>query len=139
QSCADLVERLELARPLRRRFVQAAVFDRDGRLGGEECHELLVFCGEVVPALLLGEIEISVADAAQQDRYPEEAAHRRMIGRKSNRPRVLREVVQPKRPSISDEDAEDASAAGQVADRGMRLRVEAVGDEALELGTAPVD
>ena len=45
---ADLVQRLELPRPARRRLVQARVLDRDRRLRREQLDELLVLLGEVL-------------------------------------------------------------------------------------------
>ena len=60
---ADLVQRLELPRPLRRRLVQPGVLDRDGRLRGEQRDDLLVLLGEVLAARLLGQVEVAVGDA----------------------------------------------------------------------------
>ena len=51
--------------------------------------ELLVLVGEVLAALLLGQVEVAVGDAAQQDRHAEERAHRRMVRREPDRARVL--------------------------------------------------
>ena len=48
---ADLVERLELAQPARRRLVEPRVLDRDGGLRGEQLRQLLVLVGEVDAAL----------------------------------------------------------------------------------------
>ena len=84
-------------------------------------------------ALLLGQVEVAVGDAAQQDRHAEERAHRRMAGREADRARVLGQVVQAQRLRVADQHAEDAAPARQVADRRVRLRVDAGGDEALEL------
>ena len=50
-----------------------------------------------------------------------------------------REIVQPQRLRVADQDAEDPAAARQVADRGVRLGVDSGGDEALERRAAPVD
>ena len=51
---ADLVQRLELARPAGRRLVEARVLDRHRCLAGEERDELLVLVRELLAALLLG-------------------------------------------------------------------------------------
>ena len=64
----DLFQRLELARPAGRRLVEPRVLDRDRGLAGEQRDELLVLLGEVLAALLLGQVEVAVGDAAQQDR-----------------------------------------------------------------------
>jgi hypothetical protein len=50
----DLVERLELARPARRRLVELRVLDPDGRLTGEQRHALLVLPGERLAVRRLG-------------------------------------------------------------------------------------
>ena len=71
---ADLVQRLELAQPARRALVQPRVLDRDRRLRREQLRQLLVLVREVLPALLLGQVEVPVGDAAQHDRHAEEAS-----------------------------------------------------------------
>ena len=43
------------------------------------------------------------------------------------------DVVEPQRARVVDQDAEHAAAARQVADRPVRLLVDADGEEALEL------
>ena len=94
---ADLVQRLELARPAGRRLVEARVLDRDRRLAREQLDELLVLLGEVLAAGLLGQVEVAVGDAAQMDRHAEEGAHRRVVRREADRARILGEVVEPQR------------------------------------------
>ena len=69
----DLRQRLELRQPARRGLIQARVLDRDRGLRGEQCDELLVLGGEVFAALLLGQVQVAVRDAAQEDRDAEEA------------------------------------------------------------------
>ena len=81
--------------------------------------------GEVVAALLLGQVEVPVGDAAEHDRDAEERLHRRVVAREADRARVVGEVVQPQRARLADEDAEDPAAARQVADRRVRLGVDA--------------
>ena len=85
----DLIERLKLARPRRRRLVQARVLDGDRRLRGEQGDELFILHAERVAALLLGQIEVPVGDAAQEDRHAEEAVHRGVVRREAHRTRVL--------------------------------------------------
>ena len=60
------------------------------RPGCEQRDELLVLLGEVLAALLLGEIEVAVGDAAEHDRHAEERAHRRMVRREADRTRIAR-------------------------------------------------
>ena len=116
---ADFVQGLELLRPRRRRFVQTCVLDGDGSLCREQCDEFLVLVGEVAAALLLGQVEVAVRHSAQEDRDAEEAAHRRVAGRKSDRARILTEVVETQRTRVPNEHAEDAAAVRGIADRGL--------------------
>ena len=58
------------SRPRVARLVQTRVLDRHGGLRGEELRRAPVLVGEVAPALFLGEIEVSVGHAPQQDRQP---------------------------------------------------------------------
>ena len=80
---ADLVQRLELAQPAGRRLVEPRVLDRDRGLGGEQLRQLLVLLGERPAALLLGQVQVPVGDAAKQDRHAEEGLHRRVVRRET--------------------------------------------------------
>src|SRR5207302_4264306 len=62
---ADLLQGLEMPRPRGRRLVEARVLDRDRRLRRVERDELLVVVVEVRAALLLGQVEVAVGDAAE--------------------------------------------------------------------------
>ena len=136
---ADLVQRLELAQPAGSRLVQAGVLDGHRSLCREERDELRVLLRELRPTLLLGQVEVSVGDAAEHDRDAEERLHRWMVGGKPDRERVLRQVGQPQSLGLADQDAENAAAARQLADRFVGGSVDSGRDEPLELGTAPVD
>src|SRR6266508_3207329 len=92
-----------------------AIRSRSG-LSGEQRDELFVFVGEVCSTLFLGQVEVAVGDAAQQDRNTEERVHRRVSGRESDRTRVLRQIVQAQRTRVADQDAEDAATVRRVAD-----------------------
>lgn len=135
----DLVERLELARPVATRLVQTRVLDRHRGLGGEERDHLLVLGCEVVPAGLLRQVEVSVGDASKQDGHAQKRPHGRVIRRKPHRAVVRRDVVQAQRPRVADQHPQDAAPTWQLPDRGVGLGVDAVGDEALELPAARVD
>src|SRR5262249_2268155 len=139
QRVGDLVQRLELAKPARRRLVQSRVLDRDRSLGGEQLRELLVLVGEVLAALLLGEIEVPVGDAAKQNRYAEEGPHGRMMRWKPDGARVIADLSQAKRFRVADQHAEDAAPAWGVSDGLMRRFVDSRRQEPLELLPSPVD
>jgi hypothetical protein len=62
-----------------------------------------------------------------------------VIARKSDRARILGDVVQPQRRGLSNQDAQDPAAARQLADRRVRLGVDAGREEALESASRAVD
>jgi hypothetical protein len=90
-----------------------------------------------VAVVLLGEIEVAVRLAADQDRHPQERVHRRVVERKAVRLRVLADSVETQRMRLGDQDAEDAVPAWKVADGGVGGLVDSDGEETLEL-LAPV-
>ena len=128
-----------MAEPPRRRLVQAGVLDRDSSLGGEKLGQLLVLVREAATALLLGQIQVAVRDSPEQDGHAEEAPHRRMVRRKSDRAGVVPEVVEPQRLRLADQHSQDPAPARQVTDRGVRLGVDAVREEALEVRSGLID
>ena len=94
---------------------------------------------ELGGALLLGQVEVAEDLVADADRHAEEAVHRRVVRREAVRPRVLGDVRHPHRAGVGDEQAEHAAAARQVADGGVHLGVDAVGDEVGQLPVRPDD
>ena len=139
ESFADLVQRLEVAKPTRRRLVQPRVLDGDRRLRCEQLDELLVFVGELFAALLFGEVEIPVCHPTKQDGHAEERLHRRVVRRESDGPRVGPEVRKPERSCLPDEHAEDPSSLREIADRRVRLRVDAGCQEPFECCASLID
>ena len=129
---SDLAERLEVAQPAVRRLVEPRVLDRNRGLGGKQPRELLVLVAETPAALLLGQIQVSVGDSTKQDRHPEEGLHRWVVFRKTDRTRVVGEVVEPQWLGVADQHSEDPASARHVADRGISLGVDARRHEALE-------
>ena len=130
---------LEPVRPALRGLEEPRVLDGYGSLGGEQRHELLVLRREVAAAFFLGQVQVPVGDAAQEDRHPEERVHRRMVGWKPDRPRIVRDVVEPERLGLVDQHTEDPAPARQVADGGDGLRIEPRRHEALELRPVRID
>ena len=127
---ADLDQRLELPRPPRGGLVEPRVLDRDRGLRGEEGDEVLVLLRELALALL-GEVEVPVRDAAEQDRHAEEGRHRRVVRREAGGVAVLLEAGEAERTRLSDQRAEDPAAVRRVADRPLRLLVDPGHEEAL--------
>jgi hypothetical protein len=126
QGVSDLTEGLEVAEPAGRGLVQPRVLDRHRRLRREQLRQLLVLEREGLPAFLLGEIEVPEGDAPEQDRHAEKALHRRVVRREPDRAGIVAEIVQPQRLRVADQDAENPPAAWEIADRRMRLGVDAV-------------
>jgi hypothetical protein len=62
-----------------------------------------------------------------------------MVLRKSDRARIVRDVMQPKRLSVPDQDAEDAAPVRQITDRSMSVRVDPGRQEPLECLAGLVD
>ena len=118
EGISHLDQGLEPVRPALRGLEEPCVLDGHGSLGGEQRHELLVLVREVAAAFFLGQVQVPVGGAAQEDRHPEERVHLRMPGRKPDRARIIRDVVEPERLSLVDQDTEDPASARQVADGG---------------------
>ena len=118
--------------------IESRVLHRDGSPGGEDHDRLLIGLVEVAVGLV-GQVEIAERLVANEDRHPEEAAHLRMSGREAVRLRVLADVRKPERLGVLDQQPQDSAAARQVADCPMTLRLDAAGDEALELDAPLVE
>ena len=113
-------------------LVQVGVLDGDRDPAREDEQRLLVGLVELA-ALLLGQVDVAPGLAAHQHRGPEEGRHRRVLWREAVAARVLADVGQAKRLGVADQLAEDAAAAGKLADRAPRGLVDAGGEEAVEL------
>ena len=87
---ADLVQRLELPRPARSPPRRAAR-SRSPPPPAPASSVTSSSSSSVKssPPCLLGQVEVAVGDAAQQDRHAEERAHRRMARREADRARIL--------------------------------------------------
>ena len=132
-SCLEPAHRtLELSAASVDVLVQVGVLDRDRHPAREDEQRLLVGLVELA-ALLLGQVDVAPGLAAHQHRGAEEGRHRRVLWREAVAARVLADVGQAKRLGMADQLAEDAAAAGQLADRAPRGLIDAGGEEALEL------
>ncbi len=89
-------------------LVQAGVLDRRRRLRREQQGELLVVVGELLRAELLGEVEVAEHPLPADDRHAEEGLHRRMVGWKTVRIGVARQVRETDDARLADHQAEDA-------------------------------
>ncbi len=65
--------------------------------------------------------------------------HRRVSRREPDGALIFRKVVQPQRPCVLDQDAEDAAPVRRVADLRLHLWADAVGDEAFEPAAGAID
>ena len=103
-------------------LVQVGVLDGDRHPAREHEQRLLVGLVELA-ALLLGQVDVAPRLAAHQHRGAEERRHRRVLGREAVAARVLADVGEAKRLGVADQLAEDAAAAGKLADRAPRRLV----------------
>ena len=113
-------------------LVEVGVLDGDRHPAREDQECLLVGLVELA-ALLLGEVDVAPRLAAHQHGRAEEGGHRRVLRREAVAARVLADVGQAQRLGMADQLAQDAAAAGKLADRAPRGLVDAGGQEAFEL------
>jgi hypothetical protein len=76
---------------------------------------------------------------ADEHRHAQERLHRRVTRGKPVRALVVADGVQPQRPGIRDQRAQDPVAAGRVPDGAPEALVGAIGDESLEPLAARVE
>ena len=125
------VRALELVAALADVAVQPGVVDRDRRPVGEDDGRVLVLLGELADRLL-GQVEVAPHLAADDDRHAEEGVHRRMRQREPVRLGVRADVGQSQRLRVVDQHPEHAAPMREVADRAVRLLVDALGEELVE-------
>lgn len=106
--------------------------DRDAGEVGEKGEGALVFFGERLTVLFVGEVEVAVRFAAGQHRHTEEGVHLGMAEREAVRARVVTDLVEPQRHGVGDQLTEHALTARQRADPLALLRLEPERDEARE-------
>ena len=119
--------------------VEARVLDRDRGPVGEHDDGLLVLGRERLAAGLLGEVQVAVRLAADEDRHAEERSHRRVPGREAVGARMVADVVEAQRARVVDEHAEEAAPTRQVADGAVGLLVDPAREEAGELAACLVE
>ena len=119
-------------------LVQLRVADRDRRPVGEDHRGLLVCLGELA-VRLLRQVQVAPHLAADHDRHPQEAAHRRMPRREPVAAGVLPDIRQPQRLRVLDQRAQHAPPAREVADRAARVLVDARRQELFEPAVALVE
>ena len=102
-------------------LIQAGVLDGDAGRGGQRHHQLLVLLAELAVAGL-GQVEVAEHLVPDPDRHAEEAAHRRVAGRETDRGRVLAEVCDPDRFGMADQVTQQAAPDRQRPDRRDRGR-----------------
>ena len=113
-------------------LVQAGVLDGDAGVDGERLDEPLVGLGELGGAGLVGQVQVADRAALHGDRHAEEAVHRRVVRREPVASRIDGDVRDAERAVLLDDQAEEAVAARQWADRGPGLAADPGRDEALD-------
>ena len=116
--------------------VEAGVLDRHGRHSGQQHEDPLVLVREH-PVGRLGQVEVAEDAAAPLDRHAEERSHGRMVRRKADRARVVREIAEPQRAGLVDQDAEDAATRRQRPEQLALVGGEAGRDEARDPAVGP--
>ena len=112
--------------------VQPGVADGDPRIPRERLDDPHVVLGEVLAALLLGQVEVADRAALDANRRSQERVHRRMGRREAGTPVVGHHVVDADRAVFLDQQSEQAMAARQRSDRAPRLIGHPAGDELLD-------
>src|SRR5437762_5801548 len=100
-------------------------------MDGEGLDQPLVRFGELGRVGLVGEVQIADRAAFHRDRNTEEAAHRGVVGREPMSSMMDRDVTDPERPVLPDDQAQETVAAWQRPDSGPSLRADAWGKEGL--------
>ena len=113
-------------------LVQPGVLDRDPGVDGERLDQPLVGRGELRGPGLVGEVQVADRAALHGDRHAEEAVHRRVVRREPVAARIDGDVRDPERAVLLDDQAEEAVAAREWADRGPGLAAHPGRDEALD-------
>ena len=85
--------------------------------------------GELPTAVLLGEVQVAEHGVAHPDGHAEEAAHRRMVRRETDRRLVRAQIRQPQRMLADDELAEQPLALREMAHPRPGLLVQPDVDE----------
>lgn len=119
--------------------VTPSVVDREAGELGQQDDGVLVGPGELSAIVLLGQVEVSVSAAADEDRHPEERAHRRVPGGESVGTMVRAYVRDAERLGVADQLAEHPVAGRQRTDPRLLLLVDAHRQETGQLAAALVE
>ena len=114
-------------------LVERRVLDGDPRMEREHLHESLVVGGELRCVALVGQVEVAHRTALDDDRHTEERMHRRMGRRKPIAVRVCRDLRDPVRAGLADDQAEQPPSARDGSDLESLLAAHARRDEAGDL------
>ena len=120
-------------------LVQSGVLDGDPGVDGERLDQALVTLGELGRVGLVGEVQVADRSTLHRDGHAQEAVHRRVVRRESVAPRIDRDVRDPERAVLPDDQAQEAMATRQRADAGTGLRVDTGGDESFDDATGVDD
>ena len=96
---------------------------------GQQHRGLLVLVAELAPPSLLGQVQVAVRLAVDQDRHAEEQLHRRMADRETVGVGMAADVVDPQRLRIADQLSEHPAAGRKRPDRPPRRLIDSGGQE----------
>ena len=100
----------------RESVVQAGVLHGDAGVAGEELDDPLVGRVELGPAALVGHVQVADGSAMHGDRHAEERVIGRMVRREAVRSRVRRDLRDPDRAPLVDDQAQQPVALRQRPD-----------------------
>ena len=110
---------------------EPGVLDGDAGGRGKSDDELLVVFTEL-PGRLVAQVEVSVHLVANPDRHPQEARHRRVVGRETDRSWILGEPGQADGMWIVYQRTQEPVPLWQIADTFHLLRCHPDVDELFE-------
>ena len=122
---------LELGAAVALAAVEASILDGGGGPGRQDDDRFLIGLVEFA-LLLVRQVEVPPRFTANQERYSEEAAHRRVADREPVGLGVCSDIREPQGARVIDQHAQDAATAGKVADLPLQVGVDPGRDEALE-------
>ena len=108
---------------------QPRVLDRHTRRSGEGDEDRLVLLGEVASPLLLGHVQVAEDLIADPDGGAEKGVHLGVVRGEPVGVGVLGDVLEPTRLRVTDEESENAVAAGRMTDLRAFLCRHPAGDE----------
>lgn len=114
-------------------LIEARIGDGNGRVGSQRFDQSLVFLAELRGPNPVGDVDLPDRPALSGDRHTQEAAHMRMIGGKTRRTGVGRDIRDAHRPALAQDRADQPASLRLVFNSRGVLRGHPGGDKAFQL------